>query len=469
MDEGGFILDYWMPAGTSLAETDQQVSRIEAILRADSAILAFTRRTGSELGFFATAPHRGDMTVLLKPRSQRSVSVFEVINRIRDRISAEVPAARTEYPLILQDLLGDLAGSPEPVEIKVFATDVRIAERSAAAISDRIDSIPGLEDLFNGTAGDIPSLRVGLDPVRVARLGLTTADAAQQARASMFGEDAGAAREPDRLVPIRVRLPDSVRLGREVTARLPIVGPSGWMPLGALGTVTESSDPSELNRENLRPMVAVTGSVDVEQSTLGEVMREVRARVRQVPLPAGVSYEFGGQYASQQESFRQLLLVLGFAAGLVLLVMVFQFGSFRGPLLILFAASLGLSGAVVALWLTGVPFNVSSFMGLILLVGLVVKNGIIMLDAALRLRRSGRTPMAALSEAGALRLRPILMTTLCTLAGLFPLALGLGAGAELQQPLAIAVIGGLTLSTAVTLFFLPPMLLAARALEDVGL
>jgi multidrug efflux pump subunit AcrB len=465
MDEGGFILDYWMPAGTSLAETDRQVGQVEAILRADPAVQAFTRRTGSELGFFATAPHQGDMTVLLKPRGERSASVFEVINRVRNRVEAEVPTLRTEYPLILQDLLGDLAGSPEPVEIKVFHPEIRVAERGAAAIAEAIGSVPGLEDLFNGAAGDIPSLRVSLEPVRLARLGLSAADAARQARASLFGEAAGAVREPDRLVPIRVRLPDSVRLRGDVAAQLPVMGAGGWAPLGALGEVTESNDPSELSRENLRSMVRVTAAVDIERSTLGQVMREVRNRIGKVALPPGVSYEFGGQYASQQESFRQLLLVFGLAAGLVLLVMVFQFGSYRGPVLILLAASLGLSGAVVALWITGVPFNVSSFMGLILLVGLVVKNGIIMLDAAIRLRREGRDPVAALQEAGALRLRPILMTTLCTLAGLFPLALGIGAGAEMQQPLAIAVIGGLTLSTAVTLLLLPPALRAARALD----
>jgi CzcA family heavy metal efflux pump len=468
MDEGGFILDYWTPAGTSLAETDRQVGRIEAILRADSAVQAFTRRTGSELGFFATAPHQGDMTVLLKPRRERSASVFEVINRVRDRIETEVPAVRTEYPLILQDLLGDLAGSPEPIEIKVFNPEVRVAERAGVALAEGISSVPGLEDLFDGTTGDVPSLRVALEPVRLARLGITAEDATRQARASLFGLEAGAVREPDRLVPIRVRLTDSMRLRGDVVAQLPVVGPGGWAPLGSLGQVAEGNDPSELSRENLRPMVAVTGAVDVEHSTLGQVMREIRARVARVPLPAGVTYEFGGQYASQQESFRQLLLVFGLAAGLVLLVMVFQFGSFRGPLLILLAASLGLTGAVVALWITGVPFNVSSFMGLILLVGLVVKNGIIMLDAAIRLRREGRDPLTALEEAGSLRLRPILMTTLCTLAGLFPLALGIGSGAELQQPLAIAVIGGLTLSTGVTLILLPPALRAARALDHAG-
>lgn len=465
MDEGGFILDYWTPTGTSLAETDRQIQRVEQILAADSAVRSFTRRTGAELGFFATTPNSGDMTVLLKPLSQRHASIFEVINRLRDRIETEAPSVRVEFPLILQDLLGDLAGSAEPVEIKVFNPDVRVAEGAAATIADSISGIPGLEDLFNGVIGDLPTLEVSLDPVRLSRLGLTPAEAVAQSRAALFGMEAGFVREPNRLVPIRVRLPDSIRYQAGVAGRLPIVGPDGWAPLSNVGRVADSASPSELSRENLRPMAVITGSVDVATSSLGAVMREIRQRVRRLALPPGVTYEFGGQYLSQQESFRQLLLVLGFATGTVLLVMVFQFGTLRGPLVILTAALLGLSGAAAALFVTGVPFNVSSFMGLILLVGLVVKNGIILLDAARKIRRDGAVPREALLQAAQLRLRPILMTTLCTLAGLLPLAFGIGAGAQMQQPLAIAVIGGLSLSTMVTLLLVPAGLLLTKTLE----
>jgi multidrug efflux pump subunit AcrB len=208
----------------------------------------------------------------------------------------------------------------------------------------------------------------------------------------------------------------------------------------------------------------VTGAVDPEASNLGHVMRTIRQRLSGLALPPGVSMEYGGQYVGQRESFRQLLVVLVLAIGAVLLVMVGQFGQFRGPLAILLAASLGLTGALLALVITGMPFNVSSFMGLILLVGLIVKNGIILLDAARRICDRGATPEIAIREAGRLRLRPILMTTLCTLAGLLPLAFGIGAGAELQQPLAIAVIGGLSLSTVVTLVLLQAGLLSVGAL-----
>ena len=466
MDEGGFIFDYWAPTGASLKETDRLIGQIEKILKADPAIQSFTRRTGSELGFFATSPSRGDLTVLLKPpRQRRGTSVYDVMNRVREQVETAVPAVRVELIQILQDLIGDLAGNPQPVEIKLFHPDLATAERASAAVAKAIDSVPGLADLFNGVAGYLPELRVDLDPLKVSRLGLTTAAAAEQARASMFGADAGAVREPDRLVPIRVRIEDSLRFTPAVVERLPIVGPNGWAPLGGLGRVYDTTDASELTRENLRPYTAVTAEVDPTSSTLGQVMKGIRAKLKNLLLPPGVVLEIGGQDATQKESFRQLLLVFALGAGAVLLVMVTQFGNFRGPVAILLAAPLGLTGALIALALTGVPFNVSSFMGLILLIGLIVKNGIILLDAAHHFHDKGESPREALLHAGELRLRPILMTTLCTLAGLFPLALGLGSGAELQRPLAIAVLGGLTLSTFVTLLLLPVGLEAFGALR----
>lgn len=453
MDEGGFILDYWTPTGSSLAETDRQMKILEGILGDDPDVQAFTRRTGAELGFAATAPNTGDFTVLLKPRSERRASIYRVIDRVRSQAQARAPAVRVEFIQLLQDVIGDLAGAPAPVELKLFGADRQATERAARSIAQAVEGTPGLVDLFDGVQGDNPELRLDLDPTRLARLGLTAADVAGQARAALFGADAGSARERDRLVPIRVRLPDSVRFSADVAAILPIIAPAGWVPLGAAGTVRDTADASELLRENLRPVVAVTAQVD--GGKLGAVMREVRSRVSLVPLPAGVTLELGGQYASQQQSFRQLLGVLALAAGAVLMVLVAQFNGLRGPLAIVLAVPLGLTGALAVLAATGVPFNVSSFMGAILLVGLTVKNGILLFDAARVQHAAGAPLREGLLAAGRLRLRPILMTTLCTVAGLIPLALGWGAGAELQRPLALAVIGGLTVSTVGTLLLLP--------------
>jgi len=455
MDEGGFILDYWAPTGAALSETDRQVRVLESILLADPAVQAFTRRTGSELGFAATSPNRGDFTVLLKPRGERP-SVYEVMDRTRVAAEERAPAVRVEFMQLMQDVIGDLAGAPEPVELKLFSRDQAAAERAARAVAKAIEPTRGLVDLFDGVQGPNPERRVELDPARVARLGLTAADVQAQARAALFGAEAGSAREPDRLVPIRVRLADSVRALADAVARVPIVGPGGWLPLAQLGQVRDSGSASELLRENLRPYIAVTGRTSGR--SLGSVMKDIRPALAGVTLPAGVTLEIGGQYANQQASFRELLGVLGLALGAVLLLLVAQFGSFRGPLAIVLAVPLGATGALLMLGATGVPFNVSSFMGLILLVGLIVKNGILLLDAARHAIDAGEPAPAALAHAGRLRLRPILMTTVCTLAGLVPLSLGLGAGAELQRPLALAVVGGLVVSTLVTLLIVPVFL-----------
>jgi len=468
MDEGGFILDYWTPTGTSLAETDRQLHVLEQTLRADPAVAAFTRRTGAELGLFATAPNQGDLTVLLKPRRERDASVYETMDRLRVELEARVPAVRVEFHQVQADLLGDLTGAPDPVEIKIFHPDVRVAEEAARAVAAKVEDVEGLEDLFDGVQGDLPTMVLQVDPARAARLGVTTEEVTAQARAGMFGEEAGSVRETDRLVGIRVRYPDAVRNSADALARMPIVGPGGWSPLGALGAVRDTGEISELSRENLRPFVAVTGGIDVDQSSLGSVMSEIRDRLSGIPLPAGSSLEFGGAEAGERESFRQLLLVFGLAIGLVLLVMVIHFRNFRAPALILLGSLLGITGAAVALVVTGTPFNVSSFMGFILLVGLVVKNGIILYDAA-RTRIADAGSAEALLEAGRVRLRPILMTTLCTLAGLLPLAFGFGAGAELQRPLAVAVIGGLCFSTLSTLLLLPAALHSAGALTKEDL
>lgn len=459
MDEGGFILDYWAPTGTSLAETDRQLHLLESVLHEDPAIQAFTRRTGAELGLFATAPNRGDLTVLLKPRGERGASVYAVMDRIRATLDERVPALRTEFHQVQADLLGDLTGAPEPIEIKLFNPDVRLAEAAGRTVFAQVNAVTGLEDLFDGVVGDLPSMVLQVDPARAGRLGLTTEEVAMQARAGMFGAEAGQLRETDRVIGIRVRLPDAVRASPNVLDHLPIVGPGGWAPLAGLGTLHDTTEVSELTREDLRPYVAVTGAIDVEAGSLGGVMKQIRARLDGVLLPSGTRLAYGGQEAGQKESFAQLLTVFGLASGLVLLVMVIHFQNILAPVLILAGSLLGITGAAFALSVTGTPFNVSSFMGVILLVGLVVKNGIILYDAA-RVRLAGRSVADALLEAGRIRLRPILMTTLCTMTGLLPLAFGFGSGAELQRPLAIAVIGGLIVSTATTLLLLPAALAA---------
>ena len=273
--------------------------------------------------------------------------MYDVIDRVRAAAEREAPAVRVEFVQLLQDVIGDLAGAPAPVELKLFSSDQAAAERAALIVATAIEPIPGLVDLFDGVPGKDSELRIALDPVRVARLGLTPDAVETDARAALFGAEAGTARESDRVIPIRVRFPDSIRIRADIADLVPIVGPQGWSPLAQLGSVRDTAGASELLRENLRPLIAVTGRV--EGRSLGSVMRDVRSALGKLSLPAAVRLETGGQYASQQESFRQLLTVLALALGAVLAVLVTQFRGFRGPLAIVLVVPLGLTGAVIML------------------------------------------------------------------------------------------------------------------------
>ena len=356
-------------------------------------------------------------------------------------------------------MIGDLEGSPTPVAVKIFGDDAAALETAAGNVTEMLEAVPGVVDVVGPQHGD-PELTWKIDTTAAARLGLTEQDVARQLSAAWLGVHAADLRLFDRRVPVRVRLPDTFRFD---TAQLPqtlLKTQSGALvPLAAVARAERSSGQSQLLRENLRQMALVTGRL--EKRDLGSAVADIRQRLGTLRLPVGYSYEVGGQFESQRQSFREMVMVFGASSILVLVILLFQFGSLVPALLVLAAAPLSLGGALLLLRATGTELNVSSAMGLILLVGLIVKNGIMLLDAAERGRASGMPALDAVLQAGEIRLRPILMTTLCTLFGLAPLALGLGAGAELQRPLALAVVGGLLLSTAVTLVVLPSLYVAA--------
>jgi CzcA family heavy metal efflux pump len=453
LDEGAYVLDYFTPVGTSLAEADRLAQGIDDVLRGDPDVASFTRRLGAELGPpRATETSRGDVMVRLRAGGRSGVE--EVMERQRAALAARLPGVRVELLQLLQDMLGDLEGSPEPIELKLFGADTAELRRQAKRVADAIRDMDGLADLYDGQVACSPERLVRFDPIALGRIGLTTEAAAAQLGAALAGAEAAALPVEDRLVPIRVRWPDRVRFEERVLERVRLRAPSGaWVPLVQLGHSEDGCADSELLRENLRPMVAVTARL--EGRDLGSAMAEIERRLDRVPLPAGYAIEIGGQRFSQHESFVALASALGSSLALVLLVLVAQFGRFAAPLAILSAAPLALSGGVLALVLSRTALNVSSLLGAIVLGGLVVKNGILLLHHAVEQERAGLAVADALVEAGAMRLRPILMTTLCTLVGLVPLALGLGEGSELHRPLAIAVLGGLSLSTLATLFLVP--------------
>jgi CzcA family heavy metal efflux pump len=460
MDEGGFVVDYLTPPGTALAETDRLVRRVEAVLAATPEVAAFSRRTGAELGLFATQPNTGDILVRLKPRSQRQRSAEEVIEDLRSRLADAAPGMELEFVQLLQDMLGDLEGAAEPLEVKIFGDDPATLGALAERAQHEMEGVEGVVDLVGPQQG-APETTWQIDPEAAGRAGLTLEQVQSQLAAAWLGETATDLRLADRGVPVRVRYPDRDRYDPARQAQLSLRTPDGRLvPLSSVARPVMATGDGELTRENLRQVALVTARL--EGRDLGGAAAEIQDKLRRLKLPVGYSTEVGGQYESQRQAFRELLLVFGAAAALVLLVLVIEFRAVIPALILLLAAPLSFGGSFLLLRLAGSELDVSSSMGLILLVGLVVKNGIVMLDYAHRLHAEGQPFVEAVAHAARVRLRPILMTTLCTLFGLLPLALGLGAGAELQKPLALAVIGGLGLSTLVTLFAVPSAYVALR-------
>jgi CzcA family heavy metal efflux pump len=463
IDEGAFVFDFYAPGGTALAETDRQLHIVEKIFAETPEITGTSRRLGAELGLFATLQNRGDLVARLKPASERDRSTDEVIDDVRPKIQAAVPRLRIEFVQILSDVINDLAGAARPVEIKMFGPDLNGLETYAKSLEPKLSKVEGLEDFFNGVSQPSAELEMTINQAEANRVGLTPAQVADEASGALLGQPAGDIRLDDRSVGIRVRAPDSVRFDSRLLGSIPIFSSQtrASVPLGTLASFQPTETRAELFRENQQQLIIATS--DLGDRSLGDVMSDVREVLAANPPPRGIRVELGGQYAGQQAAFRALLLVLALAAVSVIAVMVIQFQSFIEPLVVLLAAPLSFVGAMALLLATGTPLNVSSFMGLILLVGLIVKNGIILLDFTRHVMRNDGLPLEeALREAARIRLRPILMTTLCTLFGLLPLALGIGAGSDLQRPLALAVIGGLALSTPITLFVVPSLLVAIR-------
>jgi len=454
MDEGGFVLDNWTPPGTSLAETDRLDQSIGELVRRMPETAAFLRRTGAEMGPFATTQNTGEIVVKLKPRSQRRRNIYETMDDLRQKILSTIPGVRVEFIQLLQDMIGDMEGNPNPIEVKIFGTDMAELEKLAEEIGPKLQQIPGVVD-FQGILKGNPEMMVHVDPVQAGHLGLTVDQVSQQVGAGLLGTTQTELRRADRTIGIRVRFPDSFRYNYDDVRQFPVLTPAKQIvPLSALAQVDRVQGESELTRENQRLMVAL--SARLEGRGLGSAITDVKRVLSTVNFPVGTAYEIGGLYESQQSSFRDLLSVLGLALAAVFIVLVIQFRAFAPSLIIMSAAPLSLLGVFAMLTLTGTALNVSSFMGIILMVGLVVKNGIILFEYVHKLWEEQGMPLnEALAQAGKIRVRPILMTTLCTLFGLLPLALGLGSGAELQKPLALAVIGGLSLSTFITLLVMP--------------
>lgn len=455
MDEGTIVMDYTTPPGTSLAETDRICREMEKIIMAEPDVQSYSRRTGTQMGFFITEPNTGDYQITLK--KHRKLTTFQVIDDLRRKIALSQPAVQLDFGQVISDMLGDLTSSVEPVEIKIFGDDREKLNQLAVQVASIVDSIPGTADVFDGIVIAGPSVQVIPRPAVLAQYGLTPAALQYQLQTHLEGNVIGSILEPLQFTNIRMIYPNALQSGISATKKEHVFLPGGeLMPLSALADVRLEKGSAEIQRENLQNMSAVTARLN--NRDLGSVMKDIRAAVsKNVYLPRGYHIKYGGQYAEQQKSFSELLTILIAASLLVFGVILFLSKDFLSSLIILFVALLGTSGCLLALYVTGTPLNVSSYTGIIMMVGVIGENAIftyLQFSNTLRSSSLDEAVVYAIST----RLRPKLMTAVGAIVALLPLALGIGAGAQLHQPLAIAVIGGFILALPLLLIVLPSLL-----------
>jgi CzcA family heavy metal efflux pump len=456
MDEGGFILDYIMPAGSSLTETNRVLEQVERILHNMPEVETTSRRTGLQMGLAAvTEANSGDMTVKLKSKRDRGID--EIIADARAQIRKTQPVLDVEFTQVLQDMIGDLSNAPEPIQIKVFANDPALLANLGPRIGDAISKISGVVDVQNGIDNTIsgPATNFQIDPSIAGRMGFTPTEVAEDATSILDGVTTI---DPlitnGRPYTIRVRLGDETRQSLDTIQNTVFNSSTGRLAtLGSMAQVTQLPPQNEIKREDLQQLITVTARL--EGSDLGTAITKVQRTVQAMHLPPTVRVEYGGTYQEQQQSFHDLLRVLVLSLALVFGILLAEFRNFSAPTAILTSSVLSLAGVILALLVTGTTFNVASFMGLIMVIGIVAKNGILLLDADERYRREGVSAREAMIHAAQRRLRPILMTATAAICGMLPLAFALGSGSQMLQPLAIAIIGGLIISMVLSLIVTP--------------
>jgi CzcA family heavy metal efflux pump len=453
-DEGAFVLDYTAPAGASLAETDRLLRHVEQMLRETPDVESYSRRTGLQLGLAITEPNTGDFLVKLKQSGRRPTDV--VTEELRQKIEASEPALRVEFVGILSDLIGDLTSSPSPVEIRLFSEDTAVLHRTAKEVAASIAKVHGVVDVFDGIVVSGPAITFRIDPQRAAMYGVKGSDVTDTITAALGGTVASSLVERGHAVDVRVLLPSDQQTSLDRLRALRVLSPTtgNFVRVDQVATIEYEPGQTEIARDGLRQTNAVTARL--EGISLGTAIQQIQSQLqRDVHLPPGMTLEYGGLYQEQQASFRQLAMTLAVAIALVFLVLLIEFRSFAHPIAIVTGAVLALTGTLAALLVTHTTLNVVSLMGMIMIVGIVAKNGILMLDTVEEHLHAGDDLHAALVRSGRRRFRPVLMTSLAAMLGMLPLALALGSGAELLQPLAIAVIGGLAFALLLSLVVTP--------------
>ncbi|HWB26351.1 MAG TPA: efflux RND transporter permease subunit [Chitinophagaceae bacterium] len=456
MDEGSIVLDYTSPPGTSLEETNRMLQQIEKLIVKVPEVEAYSRRTGTQMGFFITEPNTGDYLIQLK--KNRSRTTDEVIDDMRQQIESSQPALRVDFGQVIGDMLGDLMTSVQPIEIKIFGSDQPKLQELSEQVADVIDSVKGTADVFDGITIAGPSVEVDPNYVNLAQYGITPADLQFQLQTGLEGNIAGSVYDKEQLSNIRLVYPGNKTLGVDDIKNLQVFLPNGQLkPISSLADVQLVAGEAEIQRQDMQSMGVVTARL--EGRDLGTVMKEIQKKISSsVSLPQGYAIVYGGAYADQQKSFSELLIILITSGLLVFGVILFLFRNFGIALIILGIAMLGISGSYLGLFITHTALNVGSYTGLIMIVGIIGENAIF---TFLQFRQSyveSHNADQAIIYAISTRLRPKLMTALGAIIALMPIALGIGTGAQLHQPLAIAVIGGFVIALPLLLIVLPCMI-----------
>ena len=455
MDEGSIVLDYASPPGTSLEETDRMLKEVEKEIVKIPDVQAYSRRTGTQMGFFITEPNTGDYLIQLKPN--RTKSTDEVISEIRTHVESTQPALVVDFGQVIGDMLGDLMSSTQPIEIKIFGNDQQKLQGLSKQVANLVSKISGTADVFDGIVLSGPTVNVQPNFAMLAQYGVTPASFQLQVQTGMQGNVIGDLYDKQQLSPIRMVYPGSRKFSISDISRMKIFLPDGTaIPIQNLATVELKPGSAEVERENLQTIGAITARLD--NRDLGSVMNDIQSAIKsKVNLPSGYHIEYGGAYKEQQQSFSELLTILIASSLLVFSVILFLFKDFKIAFLILLISVLGISGSYLALFITATPLNVGSYTGLIMIVGIIGENAIF---TFLQFKESLHDNEVddAITFAISTWLRPKLMTALGAIIALMPLALGIGAGAQLHQPLAIAVIGGFIVALPLLLIALPSLI-----------
>lgn len=454
MDEGSIVLDYKTPPGTSLEETDRLLSQIDQILESVPEVKTYSRRTGTQMGFFITEPNDGDYLILLN--KNRDKTTEEVADVIRKRVEAALPFMEVEFMQVVTDMLGDLMESGTPIEVKLFGTNHEKIQELSRQIADSMETINGVADVYNGILIAGPMLNVLPKEAKLKQFGMTAQDMQFQIQTYLEGQVIGTIPEKEQLTDIRMIFPENNHTPLEKLKETKICTPAGdYLPLEFFADFSVKSGVAEIERENLQTMGMITARLS--GTDLGTGMKEIQKKVGSISLPPSYQVVYAGSYAQQQKSFAELLKILIFGALLVFTVVLFMFKSLKISLTVLFLSLLGISGSLLALYFTGTPLNVGSYTGLIMIIGIIGENAIFTIQQFLfELKNSNVNN--ALGFAISHRLRPKLMTATGAIIALLPLALGIGSGAKMHQPLAIAVIGGLIIALPLLLIVLPGFL-----------